>query len=147
MFLKKDPIDAEEYKALSETYAAKVMGSYGRVNSDIVIAVAGTPTTLVCVDKKINFNEHEVEGGRLLTRKENFRVGPSLGEHALRQERKQLKGLEPLRADVDCSRMCPLANVCPRCRSKRKLSYIKSLPEGFVMGLHSTKENSSDEKV
>ena len=97
MFLKNDPIDSVELDKLSQ-YAGGVMNSYGKVNPDLVIAVAGTPTTLACVAQKITFDEKKVEGFKL-SKAEIRTICSDLGKLPL-SERKKVKGLEPLRADV-----------------------------------------------
>jgi exopolyphosphatase / guanosine-5'-triphosphate,3'-diphosphate pyrophosphatase len=97
MFLKNDPVSANEYQAL-QSYAAKVMNQYGHVSPDLVVAVAGTPTTLACVAQKIDFDEYKVEG-YTLTRQKISDLARDLGALPL-SERKKVKGLEPLRADV-----------------------------------------------
>jgi exopolyphosphatase / guanosine-5'-triphosphate,3'-diphosphate pyrophosphatase len=97
MFLKKDPVDSDELEFLS-AYAQETIKGYGRVTPDLVVAVAGTPTTLACVAQGIDFNESLVEG-YILTRRKIEELSALLGGLPLSQ-RKSVRGLEPLRADV-----------------------------------------------
>lgn len=97
MFIKKDPLDKAEYEKMS-AHTRKVISAYGNISPDDIIAVAGTPTTLACVAQGIDFDEHKVEGYRL-TREKIAELSERLGRLPL-SERKSVKGLEPLRADV-----------------------------------------------
>jgi exopolyphosphatase / guanosine-5'-triphosphate,3'-diphosphate pyrophosphatase len=97
MFLKSDPVAPAEYNSLLQ-YAAKTFANYGTVNPNLVVAVAGTPTTLAAISQKIDFDETKVEGF-ILTSHEIKRLTKELGDLPL-AERKKVKGIEPLRADV-----------------------------------------------
>jgi exopolyphosphatase/guanosine-5'-triphosphate,3'-diphosphate pyrophosphatase len=97
MFLTKDPVDEKEYQKLFD-YASQVVKGYGRVAPDLVIGVAGTPTTLACVAQGLDFDEEKVEGYQI-SRAQIAELASRLGSMPLEQ-RKKLKGLEPLRADV-----------------------------------------------
>lgn len=97
MFLESDPIDEKELFELRR-HAEKTISKYGSVNPELIIAVAGTPTTLACVDQKIEFDESKVEGF-VLTNTKLLNLLEELGSLRL-EERKNIKGLEPLRADV-----------------------------------------------
>jgi exopolyphosphatase/guanosine-5'-triphosphate,3'-diphosphate pyrophosphatase len=97
VFLKKDPVDPKEYKAMHKA-SLKIMKKYGKSNAELVIAVAGTPTTLACIDQKIDFNDSLVEG-HVLTKSRIQGLAKNLGAMPL-NTRKKVKGLEPLRADV-----------------------------------------------
>ncbi|MBK9293648.1 MAG: Ppx/GppA family phosphatase [Oligoflexia bacterium] len=97
MFLSKDPIDERELFELRK-YAQRAISNYGHINPDVIIAVAGTPTTLACVEQKIDFNESKVEGFKL-TQNKLFNLLQNLSALSL-DERKNIIGLEPLRADV-----------------------------------------------
>ncbi len=100
MFLSKNSqgiVEAKDLLAL-EQYADGIMSGYGSVDADLILAVAGTPTTLACVDQEINFDESKVEGFRLtkeiILKLKNRLIPMTNGE------RKKIVGLEPLRADV-----------------------------------------------
>lgn len=97
MFLEKDPIDEKELYDL-RAHAEKTIAAYGKVNPDLIIAVAGTPTTLACVEQKIDFDESKVDG-YFLTKEKLFDLLQRLSSLSL-EKRKSLPGLEPLRADV-----------------------------------------------
>jgi exopolyphosphatase/guanosine-5'-triphosphate,3'-diphosphate pyrophosphatase len=97
MFLKRDPVSADELQKLNE-YGLKVLRQFGFSKSDIVVAVAGTPTTLAAISQKIDFEEHKVEG-YILTKEHIKELVQTLGLMTL-AERKNVTGLEPLRADV-----------------------------------------------
>ncbi|MDZ4677341.1 MAG: Ppx/GppA family phosphatase [Oligoflexia bacterium] len=97
IYLKKDPIDFTEYENMKQV-VLKVLKEYGRVDPDLIIAVAGTPTTLACIDQKISFDDSKVEG-HVLTKSRIQELAKELGSLTL-EERKKVKGLEPLRADV-----------------------------------------------
>ena len=97
MFLKKDPVEGKELIELS-VFAGKTFSAYGQVDPELIVAVAGTPTTLACVAQSLDFDESKVEG-YVLTREEILGLMKKLGSMPL-EERKKVKGLEPLRADV-----------------------------------------------
>jgi exopolyphosphatase/guanosine-5'-triphosphate,3'-diphosphate pyrophosphatase len=97
MFLEADPIDEKELFDL-RNHAEKIIAAYGKVQPEIMIAVAGTPTTLACVEQKINFDESKVDG-YTLTEESLVNLLECLGQTPL-EERKSVIGLEPLRADV-----------------------------------------------
>lgn len=97
MFLKSDPVDEIEYKSLCD-YAMESLRAFGKPNPYCVVAVAGTPTTLACVEQKIDFDETRVDGFRL-----SLKQIQGLSEklrHMTLEQRKKVKGLDPLRADV-----------------------------------------------
>ena len=97
MFLKQDPIAIDELNSLS-TFASKTLSTFGPVHPESIVAVAGTPTTLACVAQGIDFNEAQVDG-YLLTKGQIELLTSRLSSMPL-AERKKLKGLEPLRAEV-----------------------------------------------
>jgi exopolyphosphatase/guanosine-5'-triphosphate,3'-diphosphate pyrophosphatase len=97
MFLKSDPISEVEYNTLV-THADEILKAYGSVKPDLVIAVAGTPTTLACVAQDIDFVEDKVEGFILSQYKLRSLI-KSLGALTIDQ-RKRIKGMVPERADV-----------------------------------------------
>lgn len=97
MFLTKDPVDTEELGKLRE-YTKNILKDYGTIKPDVIIAVAGTPTTLACVDQKIAFQEEKVEG-YVLTRQKIKNLTEILGALPL-SFRKKTKGLDAMRADV-----------------------------------------------
>jgi exopolyphosphatase/guanosine-5'-triphosphate,3'-diphosphate pyrophosphatase len=97
MFFKNDPVETQELNALSK-FASKTLSSFGRVKSELVVAVSGTPTTLACIAQKIDFNPDLVEGYSF-TRSSLEQLTQNLSQKTLK-EKENLKGLDPLRADV-----------------------------------------------
>ncbi len=97
MFLKSDPIDGSELAKL-EAYAWDKISGYGHVMPELIIAVAGTPTTLACIEQETDFDEEKVEG-HILTMESIETMIKRLSSMPL-EKRKAVKGLDPLRADV-----------------------------------------------
>lgn len=97
MFIHSDPPKLGDRDAL-RLHARKVFSKAGSFHPQLAIAVAGTPTTLACVEQKIEFDEKKVEGFFLkVSRLKELEVELS---RLTQTERCQLKGLEPKRADV-----------------------------------------------
>lgn len=97
MFLKTDPIANGEYQSLV-LHVEKTLKEYGPISPEIVIAVAGTPTTLACISQEIDFIEEKVEGFMLSQEKIQFLI-ESLGAIKIEQRRK-VRGMVPERADL-----------------------------------------------
>ena len=131
MFLKSDPVAPNELAAL-DAYAKKTMAPYGRVEPDVIVAVAGTPTTLACVDQKIDFNESKVEGF-ILTREKLQELSKELGAMPL-EKRKTVKGLDPLRADVIIAG-CSLLTAALNCTNKNQMR-VSTRGVRFGVALH-----------
>lgn len=64
MFLKSDPVSESEFKKMCE-YAKKHLLQFSEVEAKEVIAVAGTPTTLACLEKQTDFDSKKIHGTKL----------------------------------------------------------------------------------
>jgi exopolyphosphatase/guanosine-5'-triphosphate,3'-diphosphate pyrophosphatase len=99
MFLRRDPVASNELNELIQ-FATKTFSDPRFVNSqpDLVIAVAGTPTTLACVVQKLEFDQAKVDG-YVFTKLALQDLTLKLSAMPL-NERAKVMGLEPMRADV-----------------------------------------------
>jgi exopolyphosphatase/guanosine-5'-triphosphate,3'-diphosphate pyrophosphatase len=130
MFLKHDPILPTEYAELRK-YAVQVLSQYGKPKADIVIGVAGTPTTLACMTQKIVFDDKKIDGFTLTKKEINDWAG-KLGALTV-EERKKQTGLEPKRADVIVAG-CALLDVSLEvCGHDKMLVSTRGLRYGVVL--------------
>ena len=106
MFLKKKaqtpieldaPLDQNELDELY-SFAFEKFKKYSDADPSLVVAVAGTPTTLACVLQGIDFEDSKVEGF-VFDKSALDKLTRELSEMKL-SDRKKVKGLEPLRADI-----------------------------------------------
>jgi exopolyphosphatase/guanosine-5'-triphosphate,3'-diphosphate pyrophosphatase len=96
-FLIKDPIDDVELMNLLN-HAKKTFAPFESVHPQAVIAVAGTPTTLAAIDQEIDFDDSMIDG-YVLSYQKIEQLMKRLAKMSL-VERKKVKGLDPMRADV-----------------------------------------------
>jgi exopolyphosphatase/guanosine-5'-triphosphate,3'-diphosphate pyrophosphatase len=135
MFFENEIVSEQDYWKLKD-YGAKVLSKFGSVEPDVIVAVAGTPTTLACVEQAIAFDEDKVEG-HILTLQSISELSSKLRKMTL-NDRKKLPGLEPLRADVivaGCALLeCALevANSSELRVSTRGLRYGVALRNGEI---------------
>lgn len=114
MFLSKDPIDPKKLNDL-EFYIQSEMNKFKHelpTPEDVqeVVAVAGTPTTLSMLDQQTNFTEELIHGHILSVEKIEF-WKRKLMELSL-EERRQIPGMPPKRADVIVAGTCILLAAC-----------------------------------
>jgi exopolyphosphatase/guanosine-5'-triphosphate,3'-diphosphate pyrophosphatase len=102
MFVKGNPISEEGLSALRAHINEKlqpIRDHFPRVEASVsLVAVAGTPTTLACLDQKAEFNPDRIDGYRLtIDSLQKWIV--KMASLSL-QDRQNLPGMEPKRADV-----------------------------------------------
>ncbi len=101
LFITKHPVPENELKSMHDYIAQRLRGLKERfvtTNVQRVIAVAGTPTTLACMDQGLAFESDRVQGHRLTN--QNLEKWLSRLAQMTIDERKALAGMEPKRADV-----------------------------------------------
>ena len=122
-FMAGDPPVVQECDALRE-YVKQEMRSYFEVarekgcGIDRIVAVAGTPTSVVAIDKHmVEYNSKEVHG-TVVARTTLERIYDDLRTMPL-EKRKQVVGLEPARASVIVAGLAILLEVLDlaNCRS------------------------------
>jgi len=100
LFVKEDPISQKSLQDVRR-YAEEAFSRAGivsPVDAAKIVAVAGTPTTLACLDQQVEFSEDKIHGYRLsLTSIERWTDRLSKMSSA---ERAQLPGMQPGREDV-----------------------------------------------
>ncbi|PID37917.1 MAG: hypothetical protein CSA65_09435 [Proteobacteria bacterium] len=99
--IRNDPPTEQERDAIRRTVDA-ALDTLPQSNKDVppeLVGVAGTLTTLVTVDRELSTYESDLVNGAVLTHDQIERVLARLMALPL-AERRELPGLEPLRADV-----------------------------------------------
>ncbi len=98
-FLHSDPAEPEELKEMEKEIDQTLKGASSFQTPEIVVGVGGTATTLVQVEMGLSeFNPKKIHHFKLT--KEAIRRQILLYQSKTRKERKTIRGLHPLRADV-----------------------------------------------
>jgi exopolyphosphatase/guanosine-5'-triphosphate,3'-diphosphate pyrophosphatase len=97
MFLKSDPPTEMQINSL-RSFARNAVSSLPKMKLKKIIAVGGAPTTLVCLKEESPYSEPLVEGAKLGVSEIDFLVDKMTSLTV--SERKNLKGMDPKRADV-----------------------------------------------
>lgn len=105
-FSHKDKISNEQIKETQDYVFNQLKDYYGenKFNINELIAVAGTPTTLSCIHQGVEFSQEKVHGSKL-NKAQIVKLRDQLSVMTL-EERIQVKGLEPKRADVIVAGCC-----------------------------------------
>lgn len=131
VYFKKDPTSTTQLDQLIAD-TRKLFQSFEVSPQDMAIAVAGTPTTLACVAKGIEFIESEVEGYRL-TQEELRQLIYSICRKSIK-EREKIPGLPVLRADVIVAGGALL--LCAMERLGQKAVYVSTRGLRYGTALH-----------
>lgn len=97
MFITQNPVPQKELAALRD-YAKNKLSVFSELEFREAIAVAGTPSALACVDKRIAFDAKAVHG-TVLKRARVRKLAEELAQLSV-EERLKLPGLDRGRADV-----------------------------------------------
>ena len=97
MFVRNDPISEDEIRQM-DTYINECLKVKKVPRTKKVVAVAGTPTTLAAVIQEKKFSE-EIIHGYILTLEQIVSYRQIMADQTL-DRRKQMKGMDPGRADV-----------------------------------------------
>jgi exopolyphosphatase/guanosine-5'-triphosphate,3'-diphosphate pyrophosphatase len=113
LFIKHHPVSKTEREAV-EKYAREAFAKAVLSDQPIreVIAVAGTPTTLAAVDQQVEFSEEKVNGYKLSLNTIDSWTTKMAAMTV--EEREELPGMQPKRADVIVAGAIILASAMRR---------------------------------
>lgn len=99
LFIKKQPIEAQAMREI-RGYVQEKFAPVVKLGQPLreLIAVAGTPTTLACLDQKKEFGDEWVNGYKFDGEKIDWWIGHMAAMTV--DEREKLPGMQPKRADV-----------------------------------------------
>lgn len=131
-FLPSDPPSSEELVALKQEVLSQLQTLPERPQAAPLVAVAGTPTTLVAIHKKLTSYDGALVHGTTLTY-EMLEASMALLMGCSLEERKQLPGLHPQRADVIISGACLLMTVMEWLGQEQVLVSDRGLRYGLLL--------------
>lgn len=140
-FITRHPIPTAELQRMSDAITDKLSGlekmlkTIGNVE---LLAVAGTPTTLAAMDLGIGFDASRIDGAALSLEKLQGWVS-QLASMTI-EERRQISGMEPQRADVIVAGTMILMRSCEYFQAQKMTVSTKGLRYGIARSLESRGE-------